>query len=154
MNNLNSETLYYQWLAGLSLRKLAHQYGVSHSTIKNHIQKAYGRDATDPVRNSLVRSLSQDYPDFSVAYWLRMCHGHETIHHRSGHNMSQLTKHQTARKLVTDSDTVCDRLAWYDPGMELDREPNPVFLRLTLFAYVFRSILDILEVSMCDPETV
>ena len=141
------QALYLRWLKGESLRAIARSIGVRHSTLDVWFDKTFGKKATDPVANSLVRSMLEDYPTEPVvrlwaAGWA-MRGELEKIQHRSNHSIKQLTNYQCLHE-----DNLMDVIASYedavvDPWSATERGLD--FLRLPLFLMVtqetFRGLL-------------
>jgi len=59
--NCDIELWYKHWLKGKSLRAVARGTGMTHNMVQKAFQEKYGAKATDPVANSLLRSLLEDY---------------------------------------------------------------------------------------------
>ncbi len=87
---------YDLWLRGWTLRQLGHRYGLDHTWVRKCLIKQYGRDAVNPVANSLARSLLSDYPDCpTVTTWLSDRDGirDRSSYYRSNHNLRQLSRY-------------------------------------------------------------
>lgn len=132
------QALYLRWLKGESLRQIARSIGVRHGTVDVWFDTTFGKQATDPTANSLVRSLLEDYPNDPVvllwaAGWSKKGQL-ETLQHRSRHSIGQLTKFQCLHDdglmdvLATSEDIEAD--PWDTTKDSLD------FLRLPLYHMV------------------
>lgn len=136
------QALYLRWLKGESLRQIARSIGVRHGTVDVWFDSTFGKQATDPTANSLVRSMLEDYPDDPVvllwaAGWAKKGQL-ETLQHRSKHSMGQLTKFQCLHDdglmdvLATSNDAEAD--PWDATRDSLD------FLRLSLYQMVAEQV--------------
>lgn len=92
------QALYLRWLQGESLRQIARSIGVRHSTLDVWFDSTFGKKATDPIANSLVRSMLEDYPNEPVvrlwAAGFALRGEYEVVQHRSNHSIRQLTNYQ------------------------------------------------------------
>lgn len=92
------QALYLRWLKGESLRQIARSIGIRHSTLDVWFDQTFGKRATDPVANSLVRSMLEDYPNEPVvqlwAAGFALRGEYEVVQHRSNHSIRQLTNYQ------------------------------------------------------------
>jgi hypothetical protein len=64
---VTTETLYKNWLAGLSLRSIGRKYNLGFHTVYNRILSKYGKDACDIRKNGLARVVVSDYGDYELA---------------------------------------------------------------------------------------
>lgn len=109
------QALYLRWLRGESLRQIARSIGIRHSTLDVWFDQTFGKKATDPVANSLVRSMLEDYPNEPVvqlwAAGFALRGEYETVQHRSNHSIKQLTNYQCLHEdglmdIIATSDVV------------------------------------------------
>lgn len=131
MNRSALSVLYVQWLQGRSLRAIAAETNLGHSTLHAWFKKEFGVRACNRNAQSLVRSVVEDYPDQeNVLEWaLKASTGGlvEQQQHRSNHSMNMLSQFQTL-----DDDALWDTIAVADPESEEGLE----FLRLPLYSLV------------------
>lgn len=146
-SNQELQALYLRWLKGESLRAIARSIGVRHSTLDVWFDKTFGKQATDPIANSLVRSMLEDYPNEPVvrlwaAGWA-MRGELEKIQHRSNHSIKQLTNYQCLHEdnlmdiIASSEDAVIDPWSATERGLDFLRLP----LFLTVTQETFRALL-------------
>ncbi|MFB2938395.1 hypothetical protein ACE1B6_24375 [Aerosakkonemataceae cyanobacterium BLCC-F154] len=150
---------YLEWLKGKSLRAIARKVGISHSAVQAKFQMLYGRQATDPVATSLVRSLLDDYgcTEEVLSLLPKLIGVYENTQHRSRHSINQLTRYQTATDdlmmdYLTEVASVSDdngvTALFYSPDDQREAEDKPEPLKLPLFLLLSVTLVNLLGVLM------
>lgn len=144
MDRATLDKYYLRWLKGEPLRAIARSEGIRHQKIDYWFRKVYGKQSTNLVANSLVRSMLKDYPNSpEVLLWVTGWANKglkETDYHRSNHSISQLTQFQTMEDpLLMDIIAV---------GSEPENQDSFGFLRLPLFILMTNKLASDLLLAM------
>lgn len=107
MLNLPVETMYQQWLGGLSIRKIARYYQVGRMAVWGAFNRTYGKNACNLRKQSLARVVFQEYGDMVLAERVRGIDGlfrtTATDNNYSQFQTTDLNKHHLASLISSDS---------------------------------------------------
>lgn len=66
-SDLPVDTMYIQWLSGLSLRKIGRAYNIGRMRVYGEFTRRYGKDCCNLRKQSLARAVYADYADLELA---------------------------------------------------------------------------------------
>ena len=69
------DTMYIQWLSGLSIRRVAKYHNIGRMAVYGAFVKAYGVDCCNLRKQSLARVIYKEYGDISLAMTARGIEG-------------------------------------------------------------------------------
>lgn len=145
---------YKLWLhQGYNLDMVGRHLGLrpkSGRSVMTYLNKHFGRAATDPIANSFVRSMADDYPDSA---WVKELSPQDN--RGSGRFMSRtvergISTKGIAKKVGNRSNEMRYRINYqesiaqsYDPWEALEGEPHP--LRLAMFRVISDCVCELLS---------
>lgn len=115
MSQCTVDTMYIQWLSGLSIRKIGRAHGIGRMTVYSRFVLAYGKDCCNLRKQSLARVVMKEYGDLALAMVARGSSGlYRTKKTEDNYSRTQSTDladyHLT---YPVDTANTCLRLSYY-----------------------------------------